>query len=118
MHNNNDNCIKCKISHFLLSTQQFSKYLENAFPMSLQYDHKNIFYQLNGIIHTDYFDMFINNLLHSSEEKIKKKNFQRFLINKCHLLKIDIIYLDNIEETCQTFERQSILILSILYYFT
>lgn len=106
---------------FLFTSQQFSKFVEEQFPESLSYKHKhtekNIFDKLEDITHTLYFSELLDFIL--STKGRYKKQFQRFLQNKCmSLLNIPVIDLDNLKETCNTKEAQIILLISMVYYFS
>lgn len=110
---------KNKLS-FMVTTQQFSKYVEQQFPECIYQKHNENylfrFDKIEDIVHTGYFILFFNYILKTND--IYKQTFQRFLKNKCIYLNIPIIDLKNINETCDTYDRQVILILSIVYYFT
>lgn len=117
-HNQNNLHHRNKINCFLPSSQQFSIYIEKNFPEALQYDIKGYFNKLSEWIHTEYFDVFLNYLINCKKEKRNKEKFQRFLINKCRNLKTKNIDLDDLQNSCTSFDDESILLISILYYFT
>lgn len=51
------------------------------------------------------------------DDYMLKKGFQRFLNQKLRLNGIEKIDLDDLETTCETTEKQTILLISLLYYF-
>lgn len=111
---------KGKLS-FLFTSQQFSKFVEEQFPecLSLKHTHmdKNYFDKIEDSTHTLYFSRLLNYVLSTNGRY--KKQFQRFLQNKCtSLLNIPVIDLDNLSDKCNTKESQIILLLSMVYYFS
>ena len=104
--------------NFLPSTQQFSKYLENNFVDAFNYDVQGYFDKISHLIHVDYFDIFMHYIIVNESQRKLKNKFQQFLTHKCIKFETKKIDLDNLYETCDTDELQTLLLMSILYYFT
>ena len=117
-----EECKSKKLS-FLFSSKQFSKFIEQQYPKCFSlpfisnYEDIDLSYfdKLDDFIQTGYYTLFLHYLLHTNISL--KQKFQRFLNDKCHILQVEPIDLDCLKETCSNYERQTILILSMLYYF-
>jgi len=108
----------CHRINFLPSTQQFSKYLENNFVDAFNYDVQGYFDKISQLTHVDYYDIFMHYIIVDESQKRLKDKFQQFLTHKCIKFETKKIDLDNLYETCDTDELQTLLLMSILYYFT
>ncbi len=108
---------------FMFSSQQFSKFIEQHYPFcfnlisSSSYEENGESYldKLEEFTHTGYYTLFLHYLVTSNV--VLKSKFQRFLNDKCHILGIPPIDLNRLKETCTTYDRQTILVVSLLYYF-
>ena len=103
------------ITNILFPSKQFFKFIHLKYP-NLEFTNSdtNYFNCLNPKFNVSGYNDALEYFLQDTEIKNK---FQRFLNEKCFVLNIEKIELDDLACTCNTAERQTILLMLFLYYF-
>lgn len=109
--------------NFLLSSKQFIKHMKIPIPLNNNYNKNTYSYfgeleNQNDKDEKSRKDLAENHFLHSVlRDKNKVDVFQTFLDSMCMKLNIPFIMLRDLNLTCETSERQLILLILLHYYF-